>query len=335
MPECAACGVEKDWFRPDDGSYCPLCAKKRRKHLLRDVADAWNRNLRKWLRHLLCLAHKTAYRNRPESKAKTTDAHRRRWSNREYRKRVSERQRAYRIANPELVRKSARRSRLAHLAEAKANGRLRLNGIRKRARRRALTCHLTVAWFRENIWGKPCLYCGRDCLGGIDRFDNSKAYEPNNCVPCCHWCNVIKGTLSIDSLATHLKRILEFQDALIRCAPLCSGHLTTSSQRFGKIRKSALKRKLSFGICLDWYCTAIWGKPCHYCGLTTTGGIDRIDSSQGYHPENCVPCCGNCNRIKWVYSPGDMVARVREIAHRLSLYGFPEKIPADTKTDLV
>jgi 5-methylcytosine-specific restriction endonuclease McrA len=27
-------------------------------------------------------------------------------------------------------------------------------------------------------------------------------------------------------------------------------------------------------------------------------GIDRVDNSIGYTPDNCVPCCTQCNRIK-------------------------------------
>jgi hypothetical protein len=42
--------------------------------------------------------------------------------------------------------------------------------------------------------------------------------------------------------------------------------------------------------------------PCHYCGNLPEGdrfnGIDRIDSSLGYVPENSVPCCRICNRAK-------------------------------------
>jgi len=51
-------------------------------------------------------------------------------------------------------------------------------------------------------------------------------------------------------------------------------------------------------------------QPCHYCGTPPENytnhsgrhivyqGIDRIDSSKGYTPENCLPCCAMCNSIK-------------------------------------
>lgn len=49
---------------------------------------------------------------------------------------------------------------------------------------------------------------------------------------------------------------------------------------------------------------------CYYCGKipsqlsnSTTGsyiynGIDRVDNAKGYTVDNCVACCGDCNRIK-------------------------------------
>lgn len=33
------------------------------------------------------------------------------------------------------------------------------------------------------------------------------------------------------------------------------------------------------------------------------GGIDRLDSTKGYTPANCVPCCHVCNRLKSILSP--------------------------------
>jgi hypothetical protein len=51
---------------------------------------------------------------------------------------------------------------------------------------------------------------------------------------------------------------------------------------------------------------------CHYCGAPPNrkhnpakfknsyiySGVDRIDSSKGYTPKNCVACCYDCNRTK-------------------------------------
>ena len=36
--------------------------------------------------------------------------------------------------------------------------------------------------------------------------------------------------------------------------------------------------------------------PCVYCGvLLEINGIDRMDNTKGYVPDNCVPCCKTCN----------------------------------------
>ena len=42
-------------------------------------------------------------------------------------------------------------------------------------------------------------------------------------------------------------------------------------------------------------------KPCVYCGgynMHSLCGVDRIDNKRGYTKDNCVSCCGICNRMK-------------------------------------
>lgn len=81
-------------------------------------------------------------------------------------------------------------------------------------------------------WGaivfKPCHYCnGFDIRGyrtdvsmtdkvfetmkvklnGVDRVDNSKGYEFDNCVPCRLRCNVAKGVMSQDEFYSHIEKI--------------------------------------------------------------------------------------------------------------------------------
>jgi hypothetical protein len=46
---------------------------------------------------------------------------------------------------------------------------------------------------------------------------------------------------------------------------------------------------------------AIVQSPCHYCGAGAPNGIDRIRPDCGYLPDNVVPCCWICNRMKHLF----------------------------------
>lgn len=78
-------------------------------------------------------------------------------------------------------------------------------------------------------------------------------------------------------------------------------------------KNNCQKRGRGFQIDLDLFKETI-NKNCHYCNKrpsnTVRGrgphshtsmrysGIDRKDNSRGYTPDNCVPCCHECNEIK-------------------------------------
>lgn len=57
-------------------------------------------------------------------------------------------------------------------------------------------CTLTAKWIVENIFSKPCVYCGKTDWHelGCDRIDNSKPHTPENVVTCCEECNIKRGT---------------------------------------------------------------------------------------------------------------------------------------------
>lgn len=59
---------------------------------------------------------------------------------------------------------------------------------------------------------QPCTYCGQDG-GGLGRVDSSVGYTPENTVPCCRLCNVMKNNLSVDEWLAHLKKIMEYYNA--------------------------------------------------------------------------------------------------------------------------
>ena len=76
-------------------------------------------------------------------------------------------------------------------------------------------------------------------------------------------------------------------------------------------KSNAKRRNIKFELDKKDFFNLIQQK-CHYCkvepfnemnhhnynGIYLYNGIDRIDSNLGYFIENCLPCCGICNRAK-------------------------------------
>src|SRR5207244_1433978 len=65
---------------------------------------------------------------------------------------------------------------------------------------------------------------------------------------------------------------------------------------FSKRRQELLANKT---ITAEQYAALIQDK-CIYCGKEPApyNGLDRVDSSKGYTPENTVACCTRCNYAK-------------------------------------
>jgi hypothetical protein len=76
----------------------------------------------------------------------------------------------------------------------------------------------------------------------------------------------------------------------------------------------------------DNQCAELFSQPCTYCGAPpsrirssrtasyTYSGIDRVDNSLGYQPDNVVPCCPTCNRAKDTMSVNDFLNWARRVA---------------------
>ena len=70
---------------------------------------------------------------------------------------------------------------------------------------------------------------------------------------------------------------------------------------------------------------ALRASACVYCGEPgDTVGVDRVDNDSGYTKLNAVPCCTDCNRMKWAHSREAFLARVRKIAAHAGAAGEPE-----------
>ena len=60
------------------------------------------------------------------------------------------------------------------------------------------------------------------------------------------------------------------------------------------------------------------GKECFYCGEApaegASNGVDRVDNDKGYVPDNCVPCCSPCNRMKMALDPCTFLERACHVS---------------------
>lgn len=94
---------------------------------------------------------------------------------------------------------------------------------------------------------------------------------------------------------------------------------------------------------IEWKLTddearALFNCACYYCGVTASrtikrvetqkninkeeinfNGIDRLVNEQGYTPENSVPCCILCNRIKMDGTVEEFLDKVKQIYNHLNL----------------
>jgi hypothetical protein len=90
------------------------------------------------------------------------------------------------------------------------------------AAKRAYDMMLTYEQFHELIM-KPCYYCDHkveDEVNGIDRYDNTKGYTVENCVPCCEMCNIMKLDKTVDEFLERCSRIVSNKEKIFtRPAP--------------------------------------------------------------------------------------------------------------------
>jgi phage FluMu protein Com len=103
------------------------------------------------------------------------------------------------------------------------------------------------------------------------------------------------------------------------------------SKVYSSYISSANNRNLVFDLSLDLVKQTILSD-CYYCGNKPSNsiklsndqfylynGIDRIDNTQGYTPENIRPCCVDCNYMKHINSEKDFLSRIIKIYNNLNL----------------
>ena len=85
------------------------------------------------------------------------------------------------------------------------------------------------------------------------------------------------------------------------------------SARFNRIKADAKKRKIKFTL-IESDVEHLWHSCCYYCeDKIPSYNFDRIDSNKGYEMDNIVPCCPDCNRMKWMATVDTFFDKIEKI----------------------
>jgi len=102
---------------------------------------------------------------------------------------------------------------------------------------------------------------------------------------------------------------------------------------FSEYKNGARRRNLEFNLTTNQF-SELTKQNCWYCGIEPSqikyssghkryycfyNGIDRVNNTVGYVEANCIPCCGQCNRMKNVLHAEDFIIHIRKIAHNLNI----------------
>lgn len=194
---------------------------------------------------------------------------------------------------------------------------------RTQAKRAGRAFTITREQFDALFFADACSYCGMARVDpqtlGVDRFDNTVGYEPENCRACCAACNYMKLAMTMDDFVERCRTI---RDISANGPPtLTAPQVDTlpvmrwdkyKCNTFGKYKYDAADRGIEFALTRDDFMRLI-DEPCHYC-WTARGGIDRVDNTVGYFLPNCVPCCRTCNSMKNASTKEDFIAHCTRIA---------------------
>ena len=121
----------------------------------------------------------------------------------------------------------------------------------------------------------------------------------------------------------------------VHCMGCYSLRLSTGESAFNAVWNDYIQQSRRRN--LKWYfikrdARKLFESPCFYCGASPNtvktipkgqgsfvfNGIDRVDNSLGYTPENCVACWRVCNFMKQDMSVEDFLIHIRKILARHS-----------------
>ncbi|MEE9215430.1 MAG: hypothetical protein V3U54_11695 [Thermodesulfobacteriota bacterium] len=101
----------------------------------------------------------------------------------------------------------------------------------------------------------------------------------------------------------------------------------TLPYKFKHYIRGAKKRNLSFDLSFGAFvflCT----KPCYWCDISVSNGVDRINNKEGYTYTNSVSCCKTCNKAKNNSDPETFIEMCVRVANK-----FDSEVMSDATID--
>lgn len=175
---------------------------------------------------------------------------------------------------------------------------------------------------------KGCFYCG-DIATTIDRINSKLDHIIENCVGCCHGCNISKGAADPDTFIrkAYYRVHDKYYDEDIDIWFTNKKKPTTYGYGY-----TAKKKGVSFELTKEDFDILINGN-CKYCNRspTTWFGVDRVVPSLGYVIGNVVSCCYDCNLDKSEDDVETMRTRNERIVGRI----FTGELIIDNKEKMI
>ena len=111
------------------------------------------------------------------------------------------------------------------------------------------------------------------------------------------------------------------------------GNIPIENQNFRMYKKGADDRGIKFSLSRDEFLDMAYSD-CYYCGkppnnpisyqgrkdisgFIPMNGVDRVNNDMDYSLNNCVPCCTECNRMKWRMTHDEFIDKIKSIAKNI------------------
>src|SRR5690606_22407493 len=140
-------------------------------------------------------------------------------------------------------------------------------------------------------------------------IDNNESYYPDNCVPCCEDCNIMKKTIIIEHFIKRCKHLAHkfnpeigdntwyYPDTFYNPFFYGKNYIKlTIEDNYKDYVKRAKDKNRKFEYDLKTFSNIVNNNVCVYCELKDFKhhniiGLDRVDSTGHYTFDNCVPAC--------------------------------------------